>query len=88
MSIVALVCNPNYNCVCLCPAVVSLEGRAVHLATLVREAEQRVGDLQAQVRSEFPGEREASDHERQLKAWEWRHRLFRRMQTGFEHTSQ
>uniref|UniRef100_A0A8C8CUD9 Fibronectin type-III domain-containing protein n=1 Tax=Oncorhynchus tshawytscha TaxID=74940 RepID=A0A8C8CUD9_ONCTS len=69
------------------PHFVSLEGRAVHLATLVREAEQRVGDLQAQVRSEFPGEREASDHERQLKAWEWRHRLFRRMQTGFEHAS-
>ncbi|XP_019902065.2 ankyrin repeat and fibronectin type-III domain-containing protein 1 isoform X2 [Esox lucius] len=69
------------------PHFVSLEGRAVHLATLVREAEQRVRDLQAQVRSEGPGEREASDHERQLKAWEWRHRLFRRMQTGFEHAN-
>ncbi|KAL0984354.1 hypothetical protein UPYG_G00140370 [Umbra pygmaea] len=67
------------------PHFVSLEGRSVHLATLVREAEQRVADLQAKVRSEGPGEREATDHERQLKAWEWRHRLFRRMQTGFEH---
>lgn len=67
--------------------VVSLEGRAVHLATLVQEAEQRASELQAQVRSEGPGEREGSDQERQLKAWEWRLRLFRRMQTGFEHAS-
>ncbi|XP_035261553.1 ankyrin repeat and fibronectin type-III domain-containing protein 1 isoform X2 [Anguilla anguilla] len=67
------------------PHFVSLEGRAVHLATLVREAEQRAADLAAQVASEGPGDREASDRERQLKAWEWRHRLFKRMQTGFEH---
>lgn len=67
--------------------VVSLEGRAMHLATLVQEAEQRVLELQAQVRNEGPGEREGSDRERQLKAWEWRLRLFRRMQTGFEHAS-
>lgn len=59
----------------------------MHLATLVQEAEQRVSELQAQVRSEGPGEREGPDRERQLKAWEWRHRLFRRMQTGFEHAS-
>ncbi|XP_053720627.1 ankyrin repeat and fibronectin type-III domain-containing protein 1 isoform X1 [Synchiropus splendidus] len=69
------------------PHFVSLEGRAVHLATLVQEAEQRVCELQTQVHSEGPGERETSDRERQLKAWEWRLRLFRRMQTGFEHAS-
>uniref|UniRef100_A0A8C4ELN8 Ankyrin repeat and fibronectin type-III domain-containing protein 1 n=1 Tax=Dicentrarchus labrax TaxID=13489 RepID=A0A8C4ELN8_DICLA len=69
------------------PHFVSLEGRAVHLATLVQEAEQRVSELQAQVGSEGPGEREGSDRERQLKAWEWRLRLFRRMQTGFEHAN-
>ncbi|KAA8581665.1 hypothetical protein FQN60_003246 [Etheostoma spectabile] len=69
------------------PHFVSLEGRAGHLATLVQEAEQRVSELQAQVRSDGPGEREGSDRERQLKAWEWRLRLFRRMQTGFEHAS-
>lgn len=57
----------------------------MHLVTLVQEAEQRVSELQAQVRSEGPCEREGSDRERQLKAWEWRLRLFRRMQTGFEH---
>ncbi|XP_029703127.1 ankyrin repeat and fibronectin type-III domain-containing protein 1 isoform X3 [Takifugu rubripes] len=69
------------------PHFVSLEGRAVHLATLVQEAEQRVVELQAQVRSEGPGEWEGSDPDRQLKAWEWRLRLFRRMQTGFEHAN-
>lgn len=71
----------------LCFPVVSLEGRAVHLATLVQEAEQRVSELQVQVGGEAPGEREGSDRDRQLKAWEWRLRLFRRMQTGFEHAS-
>nr|XP_057916973.1 ankyrin repeat and fibronectin type-III domain-containing protein 1 isoform X1 [Doryrhamphus excisus] len=69
------------------PHFVSLEGRAVHLATLVQEAEQRVAELQTQVGSEGPGEREGSDRERQLKAWDWRLRLFRRMQTGFEHAN-
>ncbi|KAJ8245800.1 hypothetical protein GJAV_G00260450 [Gymnothorax javanicus] len=67
------------------PHFVSLEGRALHLATLVREAEQRVTDLGAQAASEGPGTPEASDKQRQLKAWEWRLRLFKRMQTGFEH---
>ncbi|XP_047233308.1 uncharacterized protein LOC124875292 isoform X2 [Girardinichthys multiradiatus] len=69
------------------PHFVSLEGRAVHLATLVQEAEQRVSELQAHVRSEGPSEGEGSDQERQLKAWEWRLRLFRRMQSGFEHAN-
>ncbi|TNN24976.1 Ankyrin repeat and fibronectin type-III domain-containing protein 1 [Liparis tanakae] len=72
--------------VCHC-GVVSLEGRAVHLATLVQEAEQRVSELQAQLQGEAPGEREGSDRERQLKAWEGRLRLFRRMQTGFQHAN-
>lgn len=67
--------------------VVSLEGRAVHLVTLVQEAEQRVSELQARVGSEALGELEGSDPDRHLKAWEWRLRLFRRMQTGFEHAS-
>ncbi|XP_069036950.1 ankyrin repeat and fibronectin type-III domain-containing protein 1 isoform X3 [Lepisosteus oculatus] len=67
------------------PHFVSLEGRAMHLTTLVREAEQRVNDLTAQVVNEGPGERDNSERERQLKAWEWRHRLFKRMKTGFEH---
>lgn len=59
----------------------------MHLATLVQEAEQRVSELRAQVVGEGPAEREGSDQERPLKAWEWRLRLLRRMQTGFEHAS-
>ncbi|XP_034049791.1 ankyrin repeat and fibronectin type-III domain-containing protein 1 [Thalassophryne amazonica] len=69
------------------PHFFSLEGRAVHLATLVQEAEQRVSELQTQVHGEGPAEREGSDRERQLKAWEGRLQLFRRMQTGFQHTN-
>ncbi|XP_037319022.2 ankyrin repeat and fibronectin type-III domain-containing protein 1 isoform X1 [Pungitius pungitius] len=64
------------------PHFVSLEGRAVHLATLVQEAERRVSELRAQL-----GGEEGPDRERQLKAWEWRLRLFRRMQTGFQHAA-
>ncbi|KAJ3607823.1 hypothetical protein NHX12_024874, partial [Muraenolepis orangiensis] len=65
------------------PHFVSLEGRTLHLSTLLQEADQRVSELQAQLGGEGPGEREGS--ERQLKAWGWRQRLFRRMKTGFEH---
>ncbi|MGH0117117.1 UNVERIFIED_CONTAM: hypothetical protein FKN15_030962 [Acipenser sinensis] len=65
--------------------LVSLESRALHLATLVREAEQRVIDITAQVVNEAPGERDGSEREKQLKGWEWRHRLFKRMKAGFEH---
>ena len=62
--------------------VVSLEGRAMHLATLVREAEQRVAELVSRVTGEGQGERE------ELKSWEWRLRLYRRMETGFQHSSE
>ncbi|XP_063171153.1 ankyrin repeat and fibronectin type-III domain-containing protein 1-like [Candoia aspera] len=64
--------------------VVSLESRSLHLATLVREAEQRVNDLTAQVVNEVPNA-ESSEKEKQLKAWEWRYRLYKRMNAGFEH---
>ncbi|KAL2078456.1 hypothetical protein ACEWY4_026141 [Coilia grayii] len=63
------------------PHFVSLEGRAMHLATLVREAEQRVAELVSRVTGEGQGERE------ELKSWEWRLRLYRRMETGFQHSS-
>ncbi|XP_076154939.1 ankyrin repeat and fibronectin type-III domain-containing protein 1, partial [Alosa pseudoharengus] len=63
------------------PHFVSLEGRAMHLATLVREAEQRVAELVSRVTGEAQGERE------ELKSWEWRLRLYRRMETGFQHSS-
>lgn len=69
------------------PAVVSLESRAMHLATLVQEAQQRVSELSAQVENEGPG-LDNTEKEKQLKAWEWRCRLYRRMRTGFEHASE
>ncbi|XP_056440937.1 ankyrin repeat and fibronectin type-III domain-containing protein 1-like, partial [Gadus chalcogrammus] len=64
---------------------VSLEGRTLHLTTLLQEADQRVSELQTQQGGE--GEREGSERERQLKAWGWRQRLFTRMRTGFQHAS-
>nr|XP_014346428.1 PREDICTED: ankyrin repeat and fibronectin type-III domain-containing protein 1-like [Latimeria chalumnae] len=66
------------------PHFVSLESRALHLSTLVREAEQRVNELTAQVVNEAPNV-DCSEKEKQLKAWEWRYRLFKRMKAGFEH---
>ncbi|XP_042294602.1 ankyrin repeat and fibronectin type-III domain-containing protein 1-like isoform X2 [Sceloporus undulatus] len=66
------------------PHFVSLESRSLHLSTLVREAEQRVSDLTAQVVNEAPNA-DCSEKEKQLKAWEWRYRLYKRMTAGFEH---
>ncbi|XP_075575100.1 ankyrin repeat and fibronectin type-III domain-containing protein 1 [Pelecanus crispus] len=66
------------------PHFVSLESRSLHLSTLVREAEQRVNELMAQVVNEMPNT-DCSEKEKQLKAWEWRYRLYKRMKAGFEH---
>ncbi|GCC31673.1 hypothetical protein chiPu_0010133 [Chiloscyllium punctatum] len=66
------------------PHFVSLESRALHLATLVRESEQRVSELTTQVLNETPNAN-YTDKEKQLKAWEWHYRLFKRMKAGFEH---
>ncbi|KAM6249964.1 ankyrin repeat and fibronectin type-III domain-containing protein 1-like isoform 3-T3 [Porphyrio hochstetteri] len=66
------------------PHFVSLESRSLHLSTLVREAEQRVNELMAQVVNEAPNA-DCSEKEKQLKAWEWRYRLYKRMKAGFEH---
>ncbi|XP_030906121.2 ankyrin repeat and fibronectin type-III domain-containing protein 1-like isoform X1 [Melopsittacus undulatus] len=66
------------------PHFVSLESRSLHLSTLVREAEQRVNELTAQVVNEAPNT-DCSNKEKQLKAWEWRYRLYKRMKAGFEH---
>uniref|UniRef100_A0A4W3I395 Uncharacterized protein n=1 Tax=Callorhinchus milii TaxID=7868 RepID=A0A4W3I395_CALMI len=66
------------------PHFVSLESRALHLTTLVREAEQRVNELTAQVVNEAPNA-DCTEKEKQLKAWEWHYRLFKRMKAGFEH---
>ncbi|XP_056593915.1 ankyrin repeat and fibronectin type-III domain-containing protein 1 isoform X1 [Triplophysa dalaica] len=69
------------------PHFLSLEGRASHLASLVQEAEHRKAELAAQVTGEEPEEREESNRERQLKTWEWKLRLYKRMQTGYTHAS-
>uniref|UniRef100_A0A8D0DTC1 Ankyrin repeat and fibronectin type-III domain-containing protein 1-like n=1 Tax=Salvator merianae TaxID=96440 RepID=A0A8D0DTC1_SALMN len=66
------------------PHFVSLESRSLHLSTLVQEAEQRVSELSAQVVNELPNT-DCSEKEKQLKAWEWRYRLYKRMTAGFEH---
>ncbi|XP_048350992.1 ankyrin repeat and fibronectin type-III domain-containing protein 1-like isoform X4 [Sphaerodactylus townsendi] len=66
------------------PHFMSLESRALHLSTLVQEAEQRVNDLIAQVVNEVPNA-DCSEKEKQLKSWEWRYRLYKRMNAGFEH---
>ncbi|XP_078506929.1 ankyrin repeat and fibronectin type-III domain-containing protein 1 [Lissotriton helveticus] len=67
------------------PHFVSLESRSMHLNSLVQEAQQRVSELSAQVLSESVS-MENSDKEKQLKSWEWRYRLYKRMKTGFEHS--
>ncbi|XP_031323955.2 ankyrin repeat and fibronectin type-III domain-containing protein 1 [Camelus dromedarius] len=66
------------------PHFVSLESRAMHLHTLVQEAQERVSELSAQVEHEGFS-LDNTEKEKQLKAWEWRYRLYRRMKTGFEH---
>uniref|UniRef100_A0A8C2AHM4 Ankyrin repeat and fibronectin type III domain containing 1 n=1 Tax=Cyprinus carpio TaxID=7962 RepID=A0A8C2AHM4_CYPCA len=66
------------------PHFVSLESRDVHLSALVQEAQRRASELSTQVMRESLS-LETSDKEKQLKAWEWRCKLYKRMRTGFEH---
>ncbi|KAM6474337.1 ankyrin repeat and fibronectin type-III domain-containing protein 1 isoform 2-T2 [Liasis olivaceus] len=67
------------------PHFVNVESRSIHLSNLVQDAQQRVNDLSAQVMSESLGT-DSSEKEKQLKAWEWRYRLYKRMKSGFEHS--
>ncbi|MGH0153659.1 UNVERIFIED_CONTAM: hypothetical protein FKN15_025448 [Acipenser sinensis] len=66
------------------PHFVSQESRVLHLSTLVQEAQHRVSELSAQATSEGLS-LDSTEREKQLKAWEWRYRLYKRMKTGFEH---
>ncbi|XP_029456551.1 ankyrin repeat and fibronectin type-III domain-containing protein 1 [Rhinatrema bivittatum] len=66
------------------PHFVTMESRSVHLSRLVLEAEQRVSELSALVQSEGLGA-DSAEREKQLKAWEWRYRLYKRMKAGYEH---
>ncbi|XP_016427674.1 ankyrin repeat and fibronectin type-III domain-containing protein 1 [Sinocyclocheilus rhinocerous] len=66
------------------PHFVSLESRDAHLSMLVQEAQRRASELSTQVMRESLS-LETSDKEKQLKSWEWRCKLYKRMRTGFEH---
>ncbi|KAM9296333.1 ankyrin repeat and fibronectin type-III domain-containing protein 1 [Gastrophryne carolinensis] len=66
------------------PHFVSLESRSMHLSTLVEEAQQRMSELSAKIQNESLGV-DSNEKEKQLKSWEWRYRLYKRMKTGYEH---
>ncbi|XP_069785740.1 ankyrin repeat and fibronectin type-III domain-containing protein 1 [Narcine bancroftii] len=64
------------------PHFMTLESRASHLTSLLEEARERVSELTSQVLG--AEDNDSTDHQKQLTAWEWRYRLYKRMQTGFE----
>ncbi|KAM4692089.1 ankyrin repeat and fibronectin type-III domain-containing protein 1 [Rhinophrynus dorsalis] len=66
------------------PHFVSLESRSMHLCALVEEAQQRMNELSAKIQNEGLGV-DSTEKEKQLKSWEWRYRLYKRMKTGYEH---
>ncbi|XP_040885078.1 uncharacterized protein ankfn1 isoform X2 [Toxotes jaculatrix] len=66
------------------PHFVSVESRDAHLSSLVVEAERRAADLAAQAQRDGLS-LEACHKDKQLRAWEWRSKLYKRMRTGFQH---
>ncbi|XP_030256820.1 ankyrin repeat and fibronectin type-III domain-containing protein 1 isoform X2 [Sparus aurata] len=66
------------------PHFVSVESREAHLSSLVLEAERRAADLAAQAQRDGLS-LEACHKDKQLRAWEWRSKLYKRMRTGFQH---
>uniref|UniRef100_A0A3B4USR1 Ankyrin repeat and fibronectin type III domain containing 1 n=1 Tax=Seriola dumerili TaxID=41447 RepID=A0A3B4USR1_SERDU len=66
------------------PHFVSVESREAHLSSLVVEAERRAADLAAQAQRDGLS-LEACHKDKQLRAWEWRSKLYKRMKTGFQH---
>ncbi|KAM3860033.1 ankyrin repeat and fibronectin type-III domain-containing protein 1 [Diretmus argenteus] len=66
------------------PHFVSVESREAHLSSLVVEAERRAADLAAQAQRDGLS-LEACHKDKQLRAWEWRSKLYKRMRTGFQH---
>ncbi|XP_054860667.1 uncharacterized protein ankfn1 isoform X1 [Amphiprion ocellaris] len=66
------------------PHFVSVESREAHLSSLVLEAERRAADLAAQAQRDGLS-LEACHKDKQLRAWEWRSKLYKRMKTGFQH---
>ncbi|XP_076120935.1 ankyrin repeat and fibronectin type-III domain-containing protein 1 isoform X2 [Alosa pseudoharengus] len=69
------------------PHFTSLESRVAHLTALVDEAQRQAGELANQVmRESLTLDTPDSVKDKQLKAWEWRCKLYQRMKTGFEHS--
>ncbi|KAJ3608308.1 hypothetical protein NHX12_025357, partial [Muraenolepis orangiensis] len=66
------------------PHFVSVESREAHLSSLVVEAERRADELATQAQKEGLS-LDACHKDKQLRAWEWRSKLYRRMRTGFQH---
>ncbi|KAM6899073.1 ankyrin repeat and fibronectin type-III domain-containing protein 1 [Lycodopsis pacificus] len=66
------------------PHFVSVASREAHLSSLVSEAERRAADLTAQAQRDGLS-LEACQKDKQLKAWEWRSKLYKRMTAGFQH---
>lgn len=62
----------------------SVESREAHLSSLVVEAERRAAELAAQAQRDGLS-LEACHKDKQLRAWEWRSKLYKRMRTGFQH---
>ncbi|XP_033182703.1 ankyrin repeat and fibronectin type-III domain-containing protein 1 isoform X4 [Anabas testudineus] len=66
------------------PHFMSVESREAHLSSLVVEAERRAADLATQAQRDGLS-LEACHKDKQLRAWEWRSKLYKRMRTGFQH---
>nr|XP_061807698.1 ankyrin repeat and fibronectin type-III domain-containing protein 1-like [Nerophis lumbriciformis] len=65
------------------PHFVTTESREAHLVALVAEAEQRAADLCARAQRDGLS-LEACHKDKQLRAWEWRCKLYKRMKSGFQ----
>lgn len=61
-----------------------MQSREAHLSALVEEAEQRAAELAAQAQRDGLS-LEACQKDKQLRAWEWRSKLYKRMRSGFQH---
>ncbi|XP_035002141.1 uncharacterized protein ankfn1 isoform X2 [Hippoglossus stenolepis] len=66
------------------PHFVSVASREAHLSSLMLEAERRAADLAAQAQRDGLS-LEACHKDKQLRIWEWRSKLYKRMRTGFQH---
>ncbi|XP_061561556.1 ankyrin repeat and fibronectin type-III domain-containing protein 1 isoform X2 [Phycodurus eques] len=66
------------------PRFVSGESREAHLAALAAEAERRAAELAARAQRDGLS-LEACHKDKQLRAWEWRCKLYKRMESAFQH---